>query len=82
MENGYDKIIKKIKSNNDYFFKYPKNIKEYRNIKLTHWSYYENWDPYRNYLVAKKAGVNILAYRCDISSKKIFIDKKLKIIND
>ena len=35
---------------------------------------------YKNYLLAKKAGVNFLAYRCDISSKKIFIDKKLKII--
>ncbi len=37
---------------------------------------------YKNYLVAKKAGVNFLAYRCDIGSKKIFIDKKLKIIDD
>ena len=37
---------------------------------------------YKNYLIAKKAGVNFLAYRCDISSKKISIDKKLKIIND
>jgi sugar fermentation stimulation protein A len=37
---------------------------------------------YKAYLIAKKAGVNFLAYRCDISSKKIFIDKKLKIIND
>ena len=37
---------------------------------------------YNNYLIAKKAGVNFLAYRCDISSKKIFIDKKLKIIDD
>ena len=37
---------------------------------------------YKNYLRAKKAGVNFLAYRCDISSKKIFIDKKLKIIDD
>ena len=37
---------------------------------------------YKNFLVAKKAGVNFLAYRCDISSKKIFIDKKLKIIDD
>ena len=36
---------------------------------------------YKNYLIAKKAGVNFLAYRCDISSKKIFIDKKLKIID-
>ena len=37
---------------------------------------------YKNYLLAKKAGVNFLAYRCDISSKKIFIEKKIKIIND
>ena len=37
---------------------------------------------YKNYIIAKKAGVNFLAYRCDISSKKIVIDKKLKIIND
>ena len=37
---------------------------------------------YENYLMAKKAGVNILAYRCNISSKKIYIEKKLKIINE
>ena len=37
---------------------------------------------YKNYLVAKKAGVNFLAYRCKISSKEILIEKKLKIIND
>ena len=37
---------------------------------------------YKSYLIAKKAGVNFLAYRCNISSKKIFIDKKLKIIDD
>ena len=37
---------------------------------------------YKNYLLAKKAGVNFLAYRCKISSKEIFIEKKLKIINE
>ena len=37
---------------------------------------------YNNYLIAKKAGVNFLAYRCKISSKKIYIEKKLKIINE
>ncbi|RPH07382.1 MAG: sugar fermentation stimulation protein SfsA, partial [Alphaproteobacteria bacterium TMED93] len=37
---------------------------------------------YKNYLLAKKVGVNFLAYRCNISSKKIFIEKKLKIINE
>ncbi len=39
-------------------------------------------DYYNAYLTAKKAGVNFLAYRCNISSKRIFIDKKLKIIDD
>ena len=37
---------------------------------------------YRNYLSAKKAGVNFLAYRCKISSKEIKIEKKLNIINE
>ena len=37
---------------------------------------------YKNYLIAKKAGVNFLAYRCKISSKKIYIEKKIKIINE
>ena len=36
---------------------------------------------YENYLLAKEAGVNFLAYRCKISSKEIKIDKKIKIIN-
>ncbi len=37
---------------------------------------------YENYLKAKKAGVNFLAYRCKISSKEIFIDKKIIIIDE
>jgi len=37
---------------------------------------------YKNYLSARKAGVNFLAYRCNISSKKIYIDKKIKIIHE
>ena len=37
---------------------------------------------YKNYLLAKKAGVNFLAYRCKISSKEILIEKKVKIINE
>ena len=37
---------------------------------------------YKNYLLAKKAGVNFLAYRCTINSKEIKIEKKIKIIND
>ena len=37
---------------------------------------------YKNYLTAKKAGVNFLAYSCKINSKEIYIDKKLKIIDE
>ena len=37
---------------------------------------------YENYLKAKKAGVNFLAYRCKISPKEIYIDKKIKILDE
>ena len=36
---------------------------------------------YENYLLAKKAGVIFLAYRCNINSKEIKIEKKLKILS-
>ena len=39
-------------------------------------------DYYNNYLKAKKAGVNFLAYRCKVSSREIFVEKKLKIIDE
>ena len=41
-----------------------------------------DYEYYKNYLKAKKAGVNFLAYRCKISSKEIFIDKRIKIIDE
>jgi len=37
---------------------------------------------YENYLFAKKAGVNFLAYRCSLSSKEIKVEKKIKIIDE
>ena len=37
---------------------------------------------YQNYLAAKKAGVNFIAYRCKLNSKEIKIEKKLKIIDE
>ena len=37
---------------------------------------------YKNYLIAKKSGVNFLAYRCKISLKEIYIEKKIKIIDE
>ena len=55
LENHYQKVFSKIrfKQNEDYFFRFPKDDMLKR-LKITHWSYFENWDPYRNYLVAKK----------------------------
>ena len=35
---------------------------------------------YQNYLLAKKAGVIFLAYRCKLSTKEIKIEKKIKIL--
>ena len=52
------------------------NMEEFKIAKDIDKNYYEN------YLIAKKAGVNFLAYRCKISSKEILIDKKIKIIDD
>ena len=37
---------------------------------------------YKDYIEAKKAGVKFLAYRCNLNSKEIKIEKKIKIIND
>ena len=53
VEDGYEKILndKYFQKFNLDFFSFPKFKND---IKLTHWSYFENWDPYRNYLVAKK----------------------------
>ena len=51
LEGGYDRVIDKalVDKKNLYFLKFPKSS----SIKLTHWSYYENWNPYRNYITAK-----------------------------
>ena len=37
---------------------------------------------YQKYLIAKKSGVNFLAYRCKINPKGIKIEKKIKIIDE
>ena len=39
-------------------------------------------DYYDNYLIAKKSGVQFLAYKCKIDHKQIKIDKKIKIIDE
>jgi N-acetyl sugar amidotransferase len=57
LEGGYQKVLEasNLGKAQLQFFEYPsdKQLKE-RKIQLTHWSYFENWDPYRNYLIAKE----------------------------
>ena len=68
IKKGYKSyLIFLVQIQNMKYFKIAKDIDE---------------EYYKNYKKAKKAGVNFLAYRCDISSKKIIIDKKLKILDE
>jgi N-acetyl sugar amidotransferase len=57
LENGYEKVLRScgLSPTERFFFEYPENIENsHTDIKLTHWSYFENWDSYRNYMVAKE----------------------------
>lgn len=57
LEGKYKKIIElaNLSRSEAYWFTYPpKEELERKKIKITHWSFYEDWDPYRNYMIAKK----------------------------
>jgi N-acetyl sugar amidotransferase len=57
LEGGYDKVLDKadIDEADLAFFRFPSDEELAKTkIDITHWSYFENWDPYRNYLVAKE----------------------------
>ncbi|MDC3200280.1 N-acetyl sugar amidotransferase [Porticoccaceae bacterium] len=57
LEGGYEKILKDsgVAQSELFFFQFPSDeALQKAPIDITHWSYFENWDPYRNYLVAKE----------------------------
>ena len=57
LEGGYDKVLSasSISEADKYFFTFPSDEElSASSISITHWSYFENWDPYRNYIVAKQ----------------------------
>jgi len=69
LEGGYKKIIqlskkKGITDNQLYWFTFPseKEIKNF-NLKITHYSYFDNWDPYKNYVIAKE--------KCGLKENKV-----------
>ena len=47
----YYNSTKNIKKNDKIWWEFPKHSST---IKMTHWSYFENWDSYRNYVISKK----------------------------
>lgn len=57
LEGGYDKVLNNsgLPKQDLVFFRFPDAADLARMpLDITHWSYFENWDPYRNYLVAKE----------------------------
>jgi len=57
LESGYEKILKQMKFNKSelYWFKMPAQESiDSKNIQMAKWSYFEPWDSYRNYLIAKE----------------------------
>lgn len=50
-----EKLLNMYQKNQLYWWLYMSK-KEYHNagLKIAHWSYFENWDPYRNYVFAKE----------------------------
>lgn len=60
-EGGYDKVFDVVLMDKDInegdlaFWRFPTNeqVKKH-DLAFTHWSYYEPWDSYRNYVVAKE----------------------------
>lgn len=57
LEGGYDKVLREsgVPASKLGFFKFPSDAElADSKIEITHWSYFENWDPYRSYLIAKE----------------------------
>ena len=57
LEGGYEKILDLLDDTSPsdlYFWRFPDGEELVgRELYLTHWSYFEPWDSYRNYIVAK-----------------------------
>lgn len=57
LEGGYEKVLAAsgLSASQLNFFRFPSDSElDKHSLQLTHWSYFENWDPYRNYLIAKE----------------------------
>ncbi len=58
LEGGFEKVFRGsgLSDSELYFFLFPTDQEILgKSLFITHWSYFESWDPYRNYLVAKES---------------------------
>ena len=79
---GTKHLIKLVESMKKKFDPYVLFLTQIQGIEYFRIAKDIDYNYYENYLLAKKAGVNFLAYRCDLSSKEIKIEKKIKIIDE
>lgn len=57
LEGGQDKVLDRsgLPASSLNFFKFPNDDELKKSqLEIAHWSYFEAWDPYRNYLTAKE----------------------------
>ena len=79
---GTKHLIKLVDSIKKKYTPYVLFLTQIQGIEYFRVSKDIDYNYYENYLLAKKAGVNFLAYRCDLSSKEIKIEKKIKIVDE
>ena len=72
-------LIDAIKKGYKSYLLFLVQIENMENFKIAKDIDYEY---YKNFLLAKKAGVNFLAYKCKLNTREIVINKKLKIIDE
>tara|TARA_B100000700_G_scaffold182693_1_gene201563 strand:+ start:1791 stop:2477 length:687 start_codon:yes stop_codon:yes gene_type:complete len=73
------KLINSIKNGYKPYVLFLTQIKGINNFKIARDI---DINYFNDYIEAKKAGVNFIAYRCLLNSKEIKIEKKIKILDD
>ena len=74
-----NKLVNSIKKGFKPYVLFLTQIQGINNFRIAN-----DIDPnyFKEYIIAKKAGVNFLAYRCSLNSKEIKIEKKINIVNE
>ena len=73
------RLVGSVKKGYKPYVLFLTQIESINNFKIA-----KDIDPeyYKNYLFAKKSGVNFLAYKCKLNDKEIKVEEKIKIIDE